>query len=83
MPKFTYDGPMPADQQTRPNGGKPSILRQVLEALAVHFGWDNWSHYHKNNYAHAVQLKQEVYELPHSEKLVILSNIQKQKNEKS
>ena len=72
MPKFKYDGHMPSQETSKKQ--PPSILRQVLEALAIHFGWDNWSHYHRNNYDHAVKLKQTVYDLPHSEKIVILNN---------
>ena len=75
MPRFRYDGHMPSQEVTTKTHGKPSILRECLEALAVHFGWDDWSHYHRNNYNHAKELKQQVYDMSHSEKIQLLAKL--------
>lgn len=79
MPKFNYDGPMPTEQM-KPNNSTPNLLRQVLEALAIRFGWEDWSHYHRNNYHHAKEIKDKVYHMSVAEKVETLNNCKAQTN---
>lgn len=75
MPKFNYHGPMPEDQTTAPNNSRRrTLLHEVCDALAVRFGWDDFDHYHRNNYHHAKEIKNTVYHMSASEKMETLNN---------
>ena len=79
MPKFKYDGPMPTEQQTPRHDGGGLQLRDVLTEVAIHFGWESWDHYHKNNYHHAKKIKQDVYDMSYEDKQNMLRNIREAK----
>ena len=82
MPKINlsnYD-PMEAREKAAQPRQRVGILYDTLEALAVHFGWEDWNHYHKHNYDHAKHIKNEVYHMSHEEKQTILTNIKNSKD---
>ena len=77
MPKFHYHGEMPAERGVMQKTSRPnSLLNQCCEAAAKRFGWDDWSHYHRNNYHHAKEIKDKIYHMSYEEKVELLKNCQ-------
>lgn len=76
MPKINLDyDPMEAREKLSKPKQRTGIFYTLLDALAVHFGWEDFNHYHRNNYTHAKKLKQEVYEMSLEDKQKTLSNL--------